>query len=87
MKVVAKPIEMVAWFENGGKINPVRFRIKNEDDALKVIKVDKILKRESEKLAGNPMKIFTCTSIIDGIETIFELKYEINTCKWILFKI
>lgn len=87
MKVVAKPIEMVAWFEDGGRVNPVRFRIKGEEEILRVIKINKVLKRETEKLAGNLMQIFTCTSVINGRETIFELKYEISTCKWILFKI
>lgn len=87
MKVVGKPIEMVAWFENGGKVNPIKFRIENEEDIISIVKINKVIKRENEKLAGNPMKLFTCTGIINGVEKIFELKYEVNTCRWILFKI
>ncbi|MDD6794247.1 MAG: hypothetical protein PUE01_02370 [Clostridiaceae bacterium] len=85
MRVIAKPIEMVAWFENEGRINPVRFRLEDENEK-RVIKIDKVLKREKEKLAGNPNMVFTCTSNVDGVEKIFEVKYEINTFKWILFK-
>lgn len=86
MKVIAKPIEMVAWFGSEGNINPVRFRITGEEGQLKVIKIEKILKQEKEKLAGNYMQVFTCTSIINGLEKILELKYEFSTGKWMLFK-
>lgn len=87
MKVVARPIEMVAWFTADGIPHPVRFRIKNTDESFSTIKVDKILFNQSEKLAGNHMIVFRCKSIISGEEKIFEIKYELATCKWILYKI
>ncbi|MBD7910168.1 MULTISPECIES: hypothetical protein [Clostridium] len=87
MKVVAKPIEMVAWFEKCGKVNPIKFRIEEDSEVFIIVKIEKVVKRENERLAGNPMHIFTCTGIINGVEKIFQLKYEINTCKWLLFKI
>lgn len=86
LKVLAKPIEMVAWFTEGGNPNPVRFRIKNEDETYTVICVDKIIYRQLEKYAGNNMLVFRCQSFINGIQRVFEIKYEISTCKWILFK-
>ena len=85
MKVVAKPIQMIAWFNKDGSINPIRFKV--EEDGEKVIKVDRVLKSERERLAGNIMEKFTCTSVIDGIEKIFEVKYDSKSYKWILFKI
>lgn len=84
MKVVAQPIQMIAWFNKDGSINPIRFKIDEEES--KVIKIERILKREHEKLAGKPMEKFMCSTCIDGIERIFELKYDISSCKWILFK-
>ncbi|MEQ8155145.1 MAG: hypothetical protein ABRQ25_09730 [Clostridiaceae bacterium] len=87
MKIIARPIEMLVWFTNEGTPNPIRFRMKNDDDSLAVIKVDRVLFKENEKLAGNPMIIFRCQSLINNREVIYELKYEIKTCKWILFKI
>lgn len=78
---------MIAWFGNEGRVNPVKFRIKDEEENLKVIKINKILKVEKEKIAGNIMHKFTCMGVINGIEKLFEVKYEINTCKWTLFKI
>lgn len=85
MKVVAKPIQMIAWFNKDGSINPIRFKL--DEDGEKVIKVDRVLKTEKEKLAGNIMEKFTCSSCINGVEKVFELKYDSKTYKWILFKI
>jgi len=87
MKVVAKPIEMISYTKSNGEINPIRFRLQIENEAVKVIKIDRVVTKENEKLAGNNMIVFKCKSLIDGIERLFEIKYELSTCKWILFKI
>jgi hypothetical protein len=87
MKVIAKPIQVVAWFNEKGSINPVRFKLCNEDEKNITIKINKILFTNKENLAGNKMIVYKCQSIINGIEKLYELKYEINSCKWMLFKI
>ncbi|KUO75563.1 MAG: hypothetical protein APF81_27485 [Desulfosporosinus sp. BRH_c37] len=81
MKVIAEPIEMVAWFDQAGKPHPVRFRYKGS-----VIKVHQVIHTTEEKLAGNRMLIFRCQSEVDGVMKVFELKYELGTCKWLLWK-
>lgn len=86
MKVLMKPIEMIAWFTNDKYPVPLRYRITSEDMSNTVIKVDKILFKEEEKLAGNRMIVYRCESIINNTQKIFELKYEIGTCKWYLYK-
>jgi hypothetical protein len=87
MRIVAKPIEVISLIDIKGIITPLRLRLIRDDESLQVIKVDKIITRKQEKLAGNLMVVFTCQSIIDDIEKIYELKYEIRTCKWVLWKI
>ena len=84
MNKISKTVEMVAWFDDKGKINPVKFRVK-EDEDTKVIKINRVLNREYERIAGNPMWKFTCSSIIDGIESNYNLKYDLMNCKWLLF--
>lgn len=86
MKVVAKKIEMIAYFKQDGKINPIRFRIEEEDKS-EVIKISKIMDIQLEKLCGNKMWVFTCIAVIEGIEKIFELKYDVENCSWVLYKI
>ena len=86
MKILMKPIEMIAWFSKDNYPIPLRYRIVAEDLTTIVIKVDKILFREEEKLAGNRMVIYRCEGIINQAQKPFELKYEISTCKWYLYK-
>jgi len=87
MKVVAKPIEVISMTDIKGDITPLRLRIENEDESIQVIKIDKIIDRNHEKLAGNIKLVFTCRSLINDTEKLFEIKCEIETCKWVLFKI
>ncbi len=87
MKVVAKPVEMMAWFQDDGAIHPIRFRFKNEDGVQKIIKIDRICSKHLERIVGNLMMVFKCQSEIKGIVKPYELKYELETCRWILFKI
>lgn len=86
MKVISKKIDMIAYFKNNGEINPIKFKLDNENE-VKIIKIDKIIDIKKEKLCGNKMMVFTCSSIIDGIENIYEIKYDIERYTWILFKI
>jgi hemolysin-activating ACP:hemolysin acyltransferase len=86
MKVVSKEIEMVAYFKKDGRINPIRFRIE-EENKYQVIKIKKIISIDLEKLCGNKMWVFTCSAVIGNVEKIFELKYDIEMCSWILYKI
>ncbi|KGP76600.1 hypothetical protein JT05_03890 [Desulfosporosinus sp. Tol-M] len=82
MKIVMKPIEMIAWFSKDGIATPVRYKLEG-----KVIKVEQVTSRSEEKLAGNRMIIYRCQSEINGELRPFELKYELRTCKWYLFKL
>lgn len=82
MKVVMKPIEMIARFDLGGNPRPVK--LKFED---KVIIIDQIIISSEEKLAGNRMKVYECRSEVDKRLIRYELKFELQTCRWFLYKI
>ena len=86
MKTIAKEIETICLFNNQG-ITPIRFKYQEDDESYKVIKVDKVITKNIEKLCGNNVWIFDCQSVIDGVERLFQLKYFITDCKWVLFKI
>ncbi|WP_326514820.1 hypothetical protein [Clostridium intestinale] len=82
---MAKCVDVIAWFNESGKPCPIRFRINNRDKRH-VINVERVMIVEKEMLAGNPMLVFRCQSLIDNLEKVYELKFEINTCKWFLWK-
>ena len=86
MKVYMKPIKMISISEFDGVVTPIKFQMKNEEKELITVKVDNIVLRDQEKLAGNKMFIYRCQSEVDGSIKVFELKYEVSTCKWYLWK-
>lgn len=86
MKVIMKPIEMIASFNLEGISTPIKFRV-IENDSPSIIVIEHVSFRSEEKLAGNKMIIFRCQSTFNGVLKVFELKYEPGTGKWFLFKI
>jgi|BioPla2DNA2_1021312.scaffolds.fasta_scaffold15152_4 hypothetical protein len=87
MKVLMKSVDMICLSTCEGTITPLKFRWHEDGQEPKIIKIDRILDRKTEKLAGNPMLVFTVQSIINGVERIFEMKYEVNSYKWYLYKL
>lgn len=55
MKILALPIEIVSYTDNKGTIKPIRFRMQIGDEPMQVIKIDKVICTDKEKLAGNNM--------------------------------
>jgi len=78
MKIVNKPIIATVIFNTNGKIEPVKFIV---DD--KAVIVEKILETKEENLVGNKRIVFVCQH---SGKFIYELKYEIYSQKWYLFK-
>jgi len=80
MKILMKPITVLAHFNNDGP-HPLRFKL-----AGKEIKVEQVVSVTEEKLAGNKMLNFRCQSKIKGELRPFEIKFELGTCKCYLWK-
>ena len=87
MKYIRKPIEVIAFFDIEGNPSPIKLRCPDEQEETMILKIDKILRRGEEKFAGNPMLIFTCESLLHGQLKMFELRFEVYTRKWFLYKI
>jgi hypothetical protein len=87
MKVIRQPVDMIAWFNVEGVIMPLKFRLETEHHTLETVKIHKILYHTEEKVAGNLIRTYACTIQQNNLEKPCEIKYELGTCKWILFKI
>ncbi len=87
MKIIGDEIDVIVKFKRKNKPQPLKFSIGEEGEAIRVIRVDKILYSEEEKLAGLRSYVYRCQSMIDGEEKLFELKYYIQDCRWVLHKI
>lgn len=86
MKVIAKPIQMVASFDDKGLVRPIKFRWQHRGEN-RVIQVDQIIAQQSQRIAGTPMILFDCHSTIEDQLIYYQLKYDVTANTWILFKI
>jgi hypothetical protein len=89
MNILNKPIEMITSFNNEGIPTPIRFKYSNEEELNIIIKIDKVIHFEKMKDRINKVcyYIYQCRSFIENISRNYELKYDIDTCKWYLYKI
>jgi len=87
MKVLMKSVDMICLSSHDGTITPLKFRWREDGDESKIIKIDRIIDKKEEKLAGNPMLVFKVQSVVDGVERIFEMKYDIRKYTWYLYKL
>ena len=78
MKVLNHPIDVIALFDQEGHITPYKFKFKD-----KPVVVHRVMKSYLEKLAGNNRFVFIC---IHNERDVYELKYELDSHKWYLFR-
>lgn len=88
MKIIAKPIRMIAvfWPDKSAPI-PYKFKYEDRDGKITTVKIDKILYNYTSHVVGVESIIYQCQSHIDGIDIRYEIKYLIANCQWILYKI
>jgi len=86
VKILAKPVQMIAVFDEKGVPTPLRFKVE-EDGVPYVVKVDKVVSFETVRPAGMDTYIFRCRSEIRGIMKQYELAYRVKPHQWELYKI
>lgn len=86
MKTVVKPIKMVCWMNEEGQVTPIRFKIATEDGD-KVFSIMSTHNIEQTRVAGNRVYRYECYVDINGTARACEIRYEVDSCKWVLFKI
>lgn len=87
MKVLMWPIALMrADTDMNGKIYPRKFKVETKEKALVTYLISHIQYWDEERLAGNRMKLFRCEVSMDGVLRVIELKYELSTCRWFLYK-
>lgn len=85
-KIVNIPVQMVSVTDRDGKITPLWFRFENEDHVIEKIDIEHVLSRNSTSIVGIHEKKFICTAVFGDIRHTFEIRYNIGTQKWQIFK-
>lgn len=83
MKIINEPIKVMAIFHpdkklESGKIEPIKFRLNEQ-----VVRIQKINKIYEENIVGNKRIVFICQTL-NGL--LYEIKYEVDSKDWYLFK-
>ena len=89
MKIVAKPVAMIATFSSDRSRKPVPYKwrfYRDSGEKVEVV-VDMIQTVEESRIAGIDALIYTCQSKILDRECIYQLKYIIGQYRWELYKV
>ncbi len=86
MKIIDRPIEIIAVFHPAELPMPYRFRFEDERGERTTVQINKVLGSRKDRTAGIDSLIFECQSVIGGAEKRYELKYVIARCEWQLYK-
>ena len=87
MRIVAKPIDVIATFGSQKKPVPYKFKFYQASGEKVEVLVNQIRCVEESRLAGIDSLVYTCQSLIGGEEKIYQLKYIICQYRWELYKI
>ncbi|MGI6211302.1 MAG: hypothetical protein ACOYJJ_01830 [Anaerovoracaceae bacterium] len=87
MKIVARPVDMIAVFYEGKRPMPWRFRYLDPGGELVTVQVDRVISTEDRRIAGISTYNYCCQSRIRSEERRYELKYFLKDARWELYKI
>lgn len=89
MRVVAEPVDMIAFFRkrDGCRPVPYRFRYTDRSGESVEVHVDQVLAIEDLKIGGIDTYNYTCQSLIGNILRMYVLKYFLAQARWELYKI
>ena len=85
VKIVAKPVRLIAVFDEKGAPTPLRFQIEEEGER-RVVKVDQVVSAEAIRPAGMDALVFRCQSGVRDALIQYELIYRVKAHVWELYK-
>ena len=86
MRIVNRPVDMIAVFMRGEDPKPKRFRFRDHDDTERIVNVQKILSITEDDWKKDPTFTYECQSRIGASDKRYQLRYHIDTAKWELYK-
>ncbi len=81
------PVEMIALYGAEGRIRPLRFRFEDAAQQLHTVKISQVLLEKEIHYLGLPCYVYTCSAVLAGKETLFELRYLVKAHRWFLFQL
>ncbi|WP_238884542.1 hypothetical protein [Clostridium sp. YIM B02551] len=86
MRVLDKKCEVLTSHDLEGNMKPHAIMIEDEEGTQKEIKICKRLLPRKEKANKIEILVYSCQATINGVIRYLELKYNKETCKWVLWR-
>ena len=86
MNIVDKPVQVVSTNDRAGIVKPLSFFITDADEIGDVINVERLLRRDKEKMGRDYIYTFTCEIIKDNMKMLCDLRLNLSTDEWTLHR-
>ncbi|WP_238886391.1 hypothetical protein [Clostridium sp. YIM B02551] len=86
MRVLDKKCEVLTSHDTDGNMKPHVILVEDEEGIQKEIKICKRLLQRKEKVEKVEHLIYSCQAVINEAMRYLELKYNKETCKWVLWR-
>lgn len=87
MRIVNKPVQVVTSMDKAGLAKPVCFFVIEGGGVGEVINIERLIRRDREKISGNYIYTFTCEILKDNMKKLCDLRLNIDTGEWSLYRI
>lgn len=85
MNIVDKSVQVVTKNDGAGIVKPLRFFI-TDDESREVINIKRLVRRDKEKIGEDYIYTFTCEIIKDNMKMLCDLRLNLSTNEWILYR-
>lgn len=86
MDALNLPVQVIVFCEAGGDMRPLRFQYEDETHTVHTVPIGQITDSRKTNFVGMDAIHYICKGAEDGKEHMYELKYTVNTHKWVLFR-
>ena len=86
MEALNWPVQVIVHCEANGDMRPLKFQYEDENHRIHTVQIEQITDSRKTKFVGIEAIHYICKGTVDEKEHLYELKYTINTHKWILFR-
>lgn len=80
------PIQVIVHCDAGGELKPLRFRYEDEEHGLHTVHIRQVTDVRKVEFVGISAILYLCKAYEQEKEHLYELKYTINTHKWVIFR-
>jgi hypothetical protein len=86
MNIVNKSVQVVTTTDRAGIIKPLCFFISDAGEIGDVTNVERLVRRDKEKIGGDYIYTFTCEIIKDNMKMLCDLRLNLSTDEWSLYR-